>query len=181
MSSQTPLTPPVNVPPIVRQTLYTRQTAIQLLQLAENETQSAKILYTARLIVRELRPHDPVSEANACLWFVRQNIRYQHDPEGIEVVFGPSELLKMIDQYGRFSEDCEAQSTLLYSLLRAIGHVVRFALYNFTGSDKVDHMNVELRIDKVWYMLDPILTPDLVNYMLKLVRWKETISIAPWR
>ena len=168
-------------PPIIRKQVYTRQTALEILNISEKEAQAPQVLYISRLLVRELRPRDPVSEANAALWFVRQKIRYQNDPDGIEVVFGPMEMLRMIEDFGKFSEDCESQAALVYSLLRSIGHVVRFALYNFTGSDKIDHMNVETRISDVWYMLDPILTPDLVEKMIPLIVWKETLSLTQWR
>jgi hypothetical protein len=164
-------------PPTIRKQVYTRETAVQLLQIAERETHTHPIIYISRLLVRHLQKRHPISEANAILYYVRQHIRYQHDPDGIEVVFGPAEMIRMIQQYGRFSEDCDSQAALVYSLLRAIGHRVRFSCWNFTGSDKIDHISVEDFIGDRWFILDPILEPPEVPLMLKFVKWKETFSI----
>lgn len=145
--------------------------------MAEQDLHHPTILYKAREITRYIEHMDKRSEAITCLQWVRQHIRFVRDPDGIEFVIGPLELVNLVAEHGKWSEDCDGQNALLYALLRAIGHSPRFAFVNFSGSDKIDHVYIEDLIGNQYVTLDPILPDYQVGWMLSLIVWKETLSL----
>lgn len=164
-------------PKILRRLVRTRDTAKILIYLAEEAISAPPILYKAREITRQLAPNDHLSEALACLYWVREHVRFARDPDGIELVIGPVELLRLIEQYGSWSEDCDGQNALLYSLLRALGHWPRFSFVSFTGAEKIDHVFTEDLLFGKYVILDPILKDFQVGTMIGLIKRKENLSI----
>ncbi len=165
-------------PQVRRQQVLTRDTGRLLLLMAEEDLHSQKLLYKAREITRLISHMDRRSEAIALLQWMRQHIRFVRAPDGIEFVIGPAELIRLVEEHGSWSEDCDGQCALLYALLRAIGHSPRFAFVSFTGGKKIDHVYIEDLIEEQYVTLDPILPDFQVGKMLNMVQWEETLSLT---
>lgn len=163
-------------PAILRRNVLTRDTAHLLIQIAERDLHNTQILLKAREIIRHVYPRDYLSQSIACLYWVRQHVTFVKDPEGIELVLGPAQLLKLIERYGRFAEDCDSQSALLYTLLRAIGHRPALSFVGYSKSSKIDHVFVEDPLFGEDLALDPILPAPFVHKALKKIAWKETLT-----
>ncbi len=101
-------------------------------------------------IIGHVPGHDFQNEINALFFFVR-NIRYRRDPVQVERV---QDALRTL-QFG--TGDCDDKSTLLVSLLAAVGHRSRFVV---TGPavGKWNHVYVEVQTKRGWLALDP--TPE---------------------
>jgi transglutaminase-like putative cysteine protease len=79
--------------------------------------------------------------------FVRDDIRYTRDIRGVETVQSPDVTLRL--EHG----DCDDKSTLLASLLEAIGHPSRFvAIGAMPGT--YSHVFVETKIGDKWIPLE---------------------------
>lgn len=101
--------------------------------------------------VRRLPDKNFTAEANALFKFVRDNIRYVKDINGVETIHTPIELLK------RGQGDCDDQSILLASLLESIGHPTAFEAIGF-APQTFSHVFVKSRVGNKWVSMDPIMT-----------------------
>ena len=79
--------------------------------------------------------------------FVRDQIRYLGDINGVETVTSPEKTLDY--GYG----DCDDKSVLLASLLESIGHPTRFVAIGFE-SGIFEHVYVETLIGTRWIALE---------------------------
>jgi len=101
-------------------------------------------------IVRPLPERAYGQEVAALHAWVRDNIRYVQDPEGLELVATP---IKTV-QYGQ--GDCDDKSTLLAALLTSLNHPSRFAAVGLDGNP-ISHVLVETRVGDRWIPLETIL------------------------
>lgn len=86
-------------------------------------------------------------EAFAVQDWVKQNIRYTKDVHGVETLQTPVQTLRL--RQG----DCDDQSSLVASLLAAIGHPTRFVAVGFSGT-RYDHVFAETKIGNKWLALE---------------------------
>jgi transglutaminase-like putative cysteine protease len=86
--------------------------------------------------------------------FVRDAIRYQMDPAGVELIQTPEKTLEYM------SGDCDDKSTLLAALLESVGHPCRFWAVGFDGNGEFSHVLVETLIGTQWVPLETILDVD---------------------
>lgn len=110
------------------------------------------ILELASQLVRDLPQYDRAGEIRALHAFVRDHIRYTNDTRGVEVLRTPRATLET------GVGDCDDKSTLLASLLEAIGLVTRFVAVGFTEGGGHSHVLVEVRYGKRgrWVPLETI-------------------------
>lgn len=157
--------------------LYNEQTAEKILDIAESEMKAPPIFQTARLIVAGIRERDPASEALAIRTWTRQHLRFVNDPKRVELFYGPLELIRLIQLHGSFAEDCDSHAGLNYALLRSIGQQVRLAACGFIpGTDALQHIYTETRIEGLWVAVDSTLPDYLIPYMLGSIQYKITLS-----
>lgn len=106
-----------------------------------------QIQRTAVDIVRTTPEKDYHGEAAAVQRWVRDNIRYTQDVEGIETVRTPAVTLFMA------MGDCDDKATLAAALLASIGHQTRFvALGHYPG--EFSHVLIEDNINGDWLPLE---------------------------
>ena len=79
--------------------------------------------------------------------FVRDEIRYLLDVDGVETVQAPRVTLQMR------AGDCDDKSTLLAAMLLAIGHPCRFVAIGFQPQI-YEHVYVETKIGERWIPLE---------------------------
>lgn len=79
--------------------------------------------------------------------FVRDQIRYVGDIDGVETVQAPEKTLEYM------AGDCDDKSVLLASLLAAIGHPSRFVAIGYTPG-VYEHVYVETKIGAGWIPLE---------------------------
>lgn len=120
-------------------------------------------------LVADLPPRQWMAQIHRLHEFVRDSIRYVHDPVDVELVQTPETLLK--SRQG----DCDDKATLLAALLTCIGHPSRFVAVGFNG-EGFSHVLVETQVRDGWLPLETILPkpagwyPDNVTrrYVLKV-------------
>lgn len=96
---------------------------------------------------RGLRQKDFAGEAKRINDYVRDEIRYVGDINGVELVHDPVTLLEI------GAGDCDDKATLLASLLLAIGHQPRFVAVSLDGREFC-HVWVQDAIDGRWLDLE---------------------------
>ena len=92
-------------------------------------------------------------EAEELFRFVRDDIRYLRDVDGVETLQAPDYTLRKM--FG----DCDDKSVLLATLLMSIGHPARFVAVGFGRPNDFDHVYVETAIGNPrdpqnWYALE---------------------------
>lgn len=103
---------------------------------------------TADEIIRPVPSKDFAGEAERLFEWVKSNIRYTQDPDGVEFLQSPEQLLSSR------SGDCDDMSILLASLLNVIGHPVAFKAVGDSGIGELSHVYVLTLIGRRWYALD---------------------------
>lgn len=94
-------------------------------------------------------------EVRRLFGFVRDEIRYLGDVNGVETIQAPDVTLQ--NRHG----DCDDKATLLAALLESIGHPARFVAVGFTDPYSYDHVYVESRIGPDWVPLETTLDVDM--------------------
>jgi transglutaminase-like putative cysteine protease len=109
----------------------------------------------SRLAVRELaqRIIAPLpnkaypDEAKALQNWVRDNVRYTRDVNGVETLQTPEATLRTMQG------DCDDHAILLASLLESVGHPTRFRAIA-AGSPTFNHVFTETRIGPKWLSVE---------------------------
>lgn len=91
--------------------------------------------------------HNLFAKAKAVWNFVRTNIRYVHDPNGVELVHWPTQVLSQA------IGDCDDHATLVASLLEAIGIPTRLVAVGFEPG-RFSHVYAEALLGRDWFALD---------------------------
>jgi hypothetical protein len=116
-----------------------RQSTADLGMLDFSADQVIKLV--ADRVASQSCPQGATCQAKALYYFVRDNIRYVHDPSR-EYIMSPHETL--LGKAG----DCDDMAVLLVNLEKAIGQEVRYA-------SAPQHLYLEVRIKDRWLPLDP--------------------------
>ena len=101
----------------------------------------------AMSLVSDLAPKDWHGEIGRLFAFVRDDIRYCRDIDGIETLSTPEKTL----EYGQ--GDCDDKAILLATLLATIGHPSRFVAMG-VNNGPISHVLVEVRIGNRWVSLE---------------------------
>lgn len=99
-------------------------------------------------VVRSLAPKDWRGEVQSLFEYVRDRIRYVHDVAGVETIQTPPVTIDLE------AGDCDDKSTLLSSLLAAIGYESRFVAVGYRAPNSYQHVYVEARLGNQWIPLD---------------------------
>lgn len=101
--------------------------------------------------------------------FVRNQVQYLPDPQGVEYVISPVNMLQKIQATGQASGDCDDHVLLLISMLGSISvqaRAVGVKLYE----DRYDHVVAEYLQNGQWNLVDPCAKSGVTpNYREKLV------------
>lgn len=134
-------------------------------------------LFTEQL-VRELVPHDYLSEYAAVLNWVRTHIRYVRDPITVEQVKTP----RAVFETG--TGDCDDQCTLIGTMVGSIGGKVRYVAGAFNrapdGEPIYSHVWAEAfdPTSKAWIVLDPVPGRNVASMLRKLVDSLAVIAVG---
>ena len=115
--------------------------------LARQGAKDPAVRDTAQRLIRGLSQKDFLGEARALFMFVRDNIRYTRDIEGVETLQTPRATLQI--KQG----DCDDKSILLAALLLSIGHPARFMAIG-PKRGIFNHVLVQVSIRGKWYSLE---------------------------
>lgn len=108
---------------------------------------STVIRQLALQLVEHLPPKALLDEVHALHAFVRDRIRYVRDVAGVETVQTPERTL------ANGQGDCDDKSTLLASLLQALGYRVRFEAVGFVP-ERWSHVLVSAFVGGRWLPLE---------------------------
>lgn len=125
---------------------------------------SLPIRELAMELVRHVNGKDWSGQVEALHAFVRDNIRYIKDINGVETIATPERTLA----YG--AGDCDDQVVLLSSLLESIGHPTRFIAIGTQSPFSFNHVFGETKIGSQWV---PVETTEPVG-----VGWKPENILA---
>lgn len=110
-------------------------------QLARQGRQNPEIRTLAQSLTNHLPGKNWIAEIKVLHKFVRDQIRYLRDINGVETIQTPEQLLRTR------SGDCDDQATLLASLLESIGHPARFRAVGFKPG-RLEHVYVETQVGR---------------------------------
>lgn len=83
-----------------------------------------------------------LDEAKAIADYIKDHVRYVRDPDGIEYLQDPIDLVAQMEQ-GTAQGDCDDMSLLIATLLLSIGHTPRFRAVRYKkGYDYYNHIYV---------------------------------------
>lgn len=101
----------------------------------------------ANSLIADVPPKADREIINRIFLWVRDQIIYRNDANGVEVLRAPDVLIQQ--GYG----DCDDKSTLLSTLLEALGYDTRFVVIGFEP-DNFTHVYNEVKLGTVWVPLD---------------------------
>lgn len=101
----------------------------------------------ALALVSGVAPKDYAGELNAIHAYVRDQIRYVRDVNGVETIQTPDVTVSV------GSGDCDDKSILVAALLESIGHPCRFVAIGFEP-DVFEHVYVETRLGHGWITVE---------------------------
>lgn len=108
-----------------------------------------QMIAAARSIVFMSPQKSDAAEADALFSYVRDNVRYVRDVLDIETLATP--LVTLASRSG----DCDDQSTLLATLLEAIGFRTCFVIAGYNDPRVFEHVYLYVEVDGAWLACDP--------------------------
>lgn len=161
------------------------ETTKAIMRQAMTDMRMPRVHTLARFLVKDLAPTNKhpivgrLSEMAAIDQFIRRTVRYTRDPYQTELVHSPSVMLKRIEEFGKWAEDCESMAGLTLALLLALGHRCRLTIVGFRQPDVFTHIFCEALVPRVgWLVVDPSVA-DLVQSKEMLSRIRHTKHIYP--
>lgn len=143
-----------------------RQTTATLQAIPDGEAGTRATLHLMRQLVRRYKKSVPLrqlafsiidsvpgdknfaAQVKAIHRFVRSNVRYVRDINGVETLQTPIKTLE-------FSKgDCDDQATLIATLLETIGHPTRFIAIKQNIFGPFVHVYTETKIGSKWYPVE---------------------------
>lgn len=88
--------------------------------LVKSGKKSGAVRERAKFLTQGLKQKDRIGEIKALWYFVKNNIRYVRDINGVETIHTPEQILR------QENGDCDDKSLLLAALLESIGHPTAF-------------------------------------------------------
>lgn len=132
---------------------HVRWMADRMAKLAAEGSHDYGIRQLATAITRNVPSKAPTRELFALYKWVRDEIRYRHDPLGLELLQSPARTVE--ERAG----DCDDIATLLAALCGALGHPWRFRTVGPTPDEQA-HVQLQAHDKKRWIDLDPVLEPE---------------------
>jgi transglutaminase-like putative cysteine protease len=142
-----------NPPPILRLPLpddqrgATRETLKWMRSFVRAGKCNPLVRYYAVGLTYDLPPKNRAMEIRMLFEFVRDEIRFVHDPADVEMLHWPEAVLQM------GSGDCDDKVILLCSLLESIGYPTRLVAVGFRPGE-FSHVYCEVKFRDRWLPLD---------------------------
>lgn len=133
-----------------------RQTARRMRDIIRTSSNNIYVRKWAERIVEHVPSKDEIGECTAIFDFVKTNVRYAHDPRGMEFVQTPPYLLKHIELGTTPSGDCDDQTTLGLSLLRSLGYETAVRVTGYRDDGKFSHVYGMVRLGGRWTAFDTV-------------------------
>lgn len=124
-----------------------RATLNEMRKMVRDYKKSDQVRSLAAEIVAPLQQKNFMGEIKRLHAYVRDNVRYLRDINGVEVLQSPPETMRR--GYG----DCDDKAILLAAMLEAIGHPTRFVAIG-KAPGKFTHVYVETRNGPNWIALE---------------------------
>lgn len=146
-----------------------QETLTWMVQYTRLGLEDVQIRLFAEQLVKNLWPHDYLSEYAAILNWIRTHIRYSRDPVIIEQVKTPQVVLETKNG------DCDDQCTLIGTLVGTLGGKVRYVAGAFKrnpdGFPNFAHVWCEAfePASKAWVVLDPVPGRNVASMLRKLL------------
>lgn len=115
--------------------------------LVDRYKSAPAIVVLTRHIIRNVPEKNKYLEAKSVFEWVRDNVRYTSDINGVETLATPIQTLKMMQG------DCDDQTTLLCAMLESIGIANRFVVVGQFGT--FYHVLSECSVNGHWIACDP--------------------------
>lgn len=129
--------------------------------IVHKSVRDPRLIALARQLTAELEPRDHQGEIKVIFDWVRDNIRYASDIEGVETLIEPADLVFNLE-LGR-QGDCDDFAMLLAALLKIMGYRARFKAGSVNGS-RQGHVFVEVNSNGKWIPLDAIYRNNQAGY-----------------
>lgn len=126
-----------------------RQTVDCMRQMVRAYRSDPALIQAARSAIFLTPERDELSEVHALFSFVQQHVRYIRDVHEVETLSTPDKTLAA--QVG----DCDDQSTLLATLLEAVGYPTRFVVAGYDAPGQLTHVYLQAHAGGDWIDLDP--------------------------
>ncbi len=127
----------------------TRATLQIMSQLVRRYKKTLPMRELALSVVNRVNGHKNFSgEVRAVSDYVKNNIRYRKDVNGIETISTPIKTLEYR------AGDCDDQAVLVATLLEAIGHPTRFVAIKMKHLGPFVHVYTETKIGPKWYSIE---------------------------
>lgn len=105
----------------------------------------------AAKIIKDNNSRDHINEANSLFLFVRDNIKFVQDINGVETLQSPVETIEI------GIGDCDCKTILLNTLLECIGFQTRFAcISDMPGGKPLNHIYSQFNYLGNWIGCDPV-------------------------
>lgn len=125
----------------------------------------------ALAIVDGLPSRDFRGEVQAVYHWVRDNIRFVRDIEGIETLATPQRTLSL------GQGDCDDQATLVAAILTALGFTTRFVAVGF-GPGQFSHVFAEVQLNGRWIPLETTVDGVYIGWYPPGVRARMVQNVA---
>ncbi|MGH9525731.1 MAG: hypothetical protein ACRD2F_03580 [Terriglobales bacterium] len=110
----------------------------------------------AQCLVQTLAvPNDKTAQLAAVVNFMSAGVVYQADPNGIEYVRSPVQMLRDYESNGLTRGDCDDQVLLVGALLGALGITVQAIGLRVAGSATFNHVIAQINRGGTWQDYDP--------------------------
>lgn len=130
-----------------------RETLALMRSIVRKAKADPRVIEQARALTRTVPFKDWKAEAAALHRYVRDQIRYVMDPNGVETLSTPARLMEL------GSGDCDDKVTLLAALLESVGHPTRFIAIGLAPGE-LSHVYLETKIGDAWI---PLETTELIE------------------
>lgn len=132
----------------------TKQTLAVMVGLVRQYKTDLNVRTLAIQLTHGCAPKDRRCELTALQHFVRDQVRYIGDVEGIETVQTPVATLRLM------AGDCDDKAVLLNALASSIGFATRFCAIGVRDSDEFSHVMAQARLGQGFINMETIL-PDV--------------------
>ena len=126
-----------------------RQTLDAMRRMVRSYRTDPALRQAATSIVFLTPERDELAEVESLFTWVQQNVRYVRDVLEVETLMTPDKTL--LSRLG----DCDDQSTLLATLLEAVGYPTRFVAAGYSDPGNVDHVYLQAFVRGQWIDMDP--------------------------
>ena len=123
-------------------------------RLVRNSLVSTKVRNIAVEIVQAAAPRDKYAHAKLIRSWVSNHMRFVPDPDQVEMVHSPEELLDQISQRYYTNGDCDDVAVLTAALAKVVGLRARFVVVGFEPRGGFAHVFTIVETPQGWVDMD---------------------------